>query len=107
MFIWVFFVAAKKRNSFSFSLNKKISKNRNDHNSTPKARFSIIVGSFESSRRDLFLCSLRSRIVNVKKSKNTFKFFNFGVFFLVKYRKKEKGSYEENAVSNMTKPMCP
>ena len=39
---WVFFVAAKKGIPFPFLFEqKKISKNRNDHNSSPKARQSI------------------------------------------------------------------
>ena len=67
-----------------------LSQHRNDHNSTPKARFSIF-WLFESSRRDLLLYSLRSRIVNVKKYKNTFQFFVFclGVF-LSQIQKKGK-----------------
>jgi hypothetical protein len=57
--------------SFFFEEPHNISTTRNVYNSTPKDRFSICFWLFESSRRDLLLYILISRIVNVNTCKQT------------------------------------
>jgi hypothetical protein len=58
--------SAAKCKSYVLNLSKykDRSKSTHDHNSTPLAPCSMIVVLFESSRRDLSICSLRSRIEN-------------------------------------------
>jgi hypothetical protein len=51
-----------------YCLFKLPSKPNNDHNSTPLRRQTMVSGSFESSRRDLSICGLRSRHWPIQKT---------------------------------------